>query len=188
MTGLHSGFVRRQSSGRESGQALLEFALVALLMIAMAFGIIDFSRAVYQKQVIAHLTREGSNLASRSTSGTPLTDAANAVVNGATPLDLNTNGYVIVTSVENNNGTCTITGQFALGGKSAVSKIGQAKRRGGYTTPVLPQPCSAKGTGLPQNNQTMYVTEVFYNYSPLTPIGSLVNVVLPSQLYDAAYF
>ena len=190
MTGSRYGFARIQSSGKESGVAVLEFAFVALIMITMVFGIIDFSRAIYQKQVITHLTREGSNLASRSTSGTPLTDAANAVINGATPLNLNTDGYVIVTAVENTSGTCSITGQFSLGGKPATSKIGSPSRRrgGGYTTPKLPQPCSATGTGLPQNGQTMYVTEVFYNYSPLTPVGSLLNVVMPTQLYDVAYF
>jgi Flp pilus assembly protein TadG len=181
---LHSGLIRRQSSGRESGQALLEFALVALILIAMVFGIIDFSRAIYQKQVISHLTREGSNLASRSTSTTPLSDAALAVVNGATPLNLNTNGYVIVSSVENNNGTCQITDQVAMGGNSAGSKIGTK----GSTSPTLPQPCSNNGTGLPQKGQTMYVTEVFYTYQPVTPVGSILNIVMPSQLYDVAYF
>jgi hypothetical protein len=164
--------------------AVLEFALVALMMITMVFGIIDFSRAIYQKQVISHLTREGSNLAARSTSSTPLTDAANAVVNGATPLDLYADGYVIVTSVKNNSGTCQIMGQVAIGGTPGKSKVGQAKTGGGYTSPLLPQPCSASGASLPQTNQTMYVT----TYSPLTPAGSILKVVMPSQLYDAAYF
>jgi len=156
-------------------------------MITMAFAIIDFSRAIYEKQVLSHLTREGSNLASRSTSGDPLTNAANAVIDGAAPLDLNTDGYVIVTSVENKDGTCQVTGQVAMGGKSAVSKIAQRKKKD-FTAPNLPEPCSDSGTGLPQNGQTMYVTEVFYTYRPVTPIGSLLNVVMPSWLYDVAYF
>ena len=36
--------------------------------------------------------------------------------------------------------------------------------------------------------QTIYVTEVFYSYQPVTPIGNMLNVVLPSTLYEAAYF
>lgn len=188
MRGLRPGIVCRQSRSSESGTSVLEFALVALILFTMVFGIIDFSRAIYQKQVISHLTREGSNLAARSTSDTPLNDAANAVINGATPLNLNTDGYVIVTSVQNNSGKCQITGQVAMGGKSATSRIGQAKKGGGYTSPVLPQPCSNGGTGVPQNGQTLYATEVFYTYQPLTPVGSILKITMPSQLYDVAYF
>lgn len=41
----------------------------------------------------------------------------------------------------------------------------------------------------PQLNQTVYVTEVFYTYKSITPVGKfLVGIVLPSQLYDVAYY
>jgi hypothetical protein len=36
--------------------------------------------------------------------------------------------------------------------------------------------------------QTLYVTEIFYSYSPMTPIGGLLETNLASTLYDAAYF
>jgi hypothetical protein len=35
----------------------------------------------------------------------------------------------------------------------------------------------------------VYVTEVFYSFKAITPIGNfLTQAFLPSQLYDAAYF
>jgi hypothetical protein len=47
---------------------------------------------------------------------------------------------------------------------------------------------ATSGGAIPQSNQTTFVTEVFYGYSPVTPIGRLVGLTLPSTLYDAAYF
>jgi Flp pilus assembly protein TadG len=52
----------------QSGQALVEFAFIALIMLVLAFGLIDLSRAIYQKQIMTNLTREGSNLAARKAS------------------------------------------------------------------------------------------------------------------------
>lgn len=185
-------------STRESGNALVEFALVAMIMVTIVCALIDFSRAIYQKQVLAHLSREGSNLASR---GTSLTDAAQAVVNGSTPLDLGgANGRVIVSQVQNNLGSkgtsvCQVMDQVTLGGlTSATSKIGTKR---GNTTPgdktsnpaTLPQPCTnSNTTSFPQPNLSVYTTEVFYKYQPVTPIGTLIGAAIPSTLYDAAYF
>jgi len=36
--------------------------------------------------------------------------------------------------------------------------------------------------------QTLYVTEVFYSYTPMTPIGALLKTSLASTLYGVAYF
>jgi Flp pilus assembly protein TadG len=164
--------------------AVVEFACVAMMLITMVFGIIDFSRAIYEKQVITHLTREGSNLASRYTSSTNLSSAAQAVIDGSTPLDLNSNGYVIVTAVTNNGGACQISEQVSMGGKATTSRIGKP----GDRELNLPQPCSTTGTGIPQLGQTVYATEVFYTYQPLTPVGSLLQIAMPTTLYDVAYF
>ena len=39
-----------------------------------------------------------------------------------------------------------------------------------------------------QPGKTVYITEVFYSYQPITPIGSLLGIVMPSTLYEVAYF
>jgi Flp pilus assembly protein TadG len=174
----------KKTRGGQTGQALVEFAFVAMLLIVMGFGIIDFSRAIFEKQVISHLTREGSNLASR---GTTLALAATDVVNDAPPLNLSTSGLVIITSVTNNGKSYTITAQQSQGGISASSKIGSAT----CAKPPCPATMPIAATdpnAIPQPNQTAYVTEVFYSYTPITPIGSILKIVLPSQLYDVAYF
>jgi Flp pilus assembly protein TadG len=167
---------RRQTKAGSSGQAIVEFAISAIVLLTLVFGIIDFSRAIYDIEVMKNLTGEGSAMASR---GTSLSDTVTAAVTGASPLDLNDTGRVIVTSVLNNNNSLKITGQASQGGIAALSKIGTVV--GGAA--ILP------AGAVPQVNQTVYVTEVFYNYKAITPIGNFLSKnVLPSQLYDVAYY
>ncbi len=175
--------LRRRSSLRagERGQAILELCPVMILLLTITLSLIDFSHAIWQQQVLLGLTREGSNLASRNTS---LTSTATAVVNDGTALNLSRNGTVIVTSVQNiGSGTFVMTGQYAtnLTNKSRLGtytgKGQQTVKLPGSTTYPIPQP-----------NDTVYVTEVFCSFTPITPIGTFVKAALPSKLYDVAYF
>jgi len=160
---------------RESGQALVEFALVCLLLFVFLFAIIDFSRALLLQQTLASVSREGANLASR---GTSLPDTLQAVVTSAQPLDLDTKGYVILTAVSADaNGNLSITAQQSRGGSSASSRIGSLG--GGANLPVQ---------GLPSPNQTLYVAEVFAGYTPITPLGAILGAAMPSVLYEVAFF
>jgi Flp pilus assembly protein TadG len=161
----------------ESGQALVEFAAIAPLLFILLFGIIDFGRAIYDMQLMTGLTRQGSNLASR---GTDLPTTVASVIAGDAPLDLNNNGEVIVTSVTNTGGVFKISGQLSQGAVTARSKIGV----GVGNTATLP----AAAATILQPNQTIYVTEVYYSYQPITPIGNMLKIALPSALYEVAYF
>ncbi len=112
----------------ESGQALMEFALCASVLFIIMFGVIDVSRALFVGQVIVNLTGEGCALASR---GTTLSDTATAVMAASSPLDFAGHGRVIVSSVYNNNNVLKLTGQSALGGLAAASRIGSSDRQHG---------------------------------------------------------
>ena len=154
----------------------MEFALCAPLLFIIMFGVIDVSRTLFVGQVIVNLTGEGCALASR---GTSLSDTATAVMAASAPLDFAGHGRVIVSSVYNNNGTLKLTGQSALGGLAATSRIG--------TTVGSTVTLSADAT--PQVGQTVFVTEVFYTYHSITPVGSFLNAtIVPSQLYDVGYY
>ena len=173
----HRGSAGRKIAGAESGQAAAEFALIAGLMLVLLCVLIDFSRAIHDVQVMAGLSRQGSNLASR---GTTLSDSAAAVIAGDSPLDLNRSGEVIITSVTNINRVLTITDQVSEGGISQNSRVGKGV---GNTAKV---PSSA--IAMLQPGQTIYVTEIFYSYKPITPIQNLLKLVMPSDLYQSAYF
>lgn len=174
-----------------AGQALLEIALLLPMMCTFVFGIVDFSRAIYDKEVMNNLVGEGSSLASRATS---LPDTvAIVLLDAGSDLNMAANGCVIVTSVipTSNATTFTITGQA----KSATCNSGTSHL--GCVPP--PSSCTGSTTSLPPDvaavifenpNFTGYITEVFYNFQPVTPIGAFLknNNLLPTQLYSAAYY
>jgi Flp pilus assembly protein TadG len=54
---------RRRGKDRTAGQAMVEFALVAPILFAVLFGLIDGSRLVFAHNSLAEATREAARLA-----------------------------------------------------------------------------------------------------------------------------
>jgi len=171
--------LRRFRRSNNRGQAIVEFLLFAMVLVLLFFGLIDFGRVIQDRLILINLSREGSNLASR---GASLTTTMTDVINDAAPWNMNANGRVIVSSVLNSNGTFLITEQVASGGLSGTAAPSRIGHMGGSAT--LP----ATTVPLPQPNKYLYVTEVYWPFTPLTPIGQLLGLTLPSVLYDVAYF
>lgn len=178
----------RKSASGERGQALLEMLPVVSLLLLITFGVVECSYALWQLEVITALTREGSNLASRGASlpGLPpslmntLTASANAVISDGSVLNLANNGEVIVSAVQRQSGGYIVIGQYPSGNFAASSRVG-----GMGASATLP--ATATANPIPMNS-TIYITEVFTQYSSITPLGAFVNITMPSTLYDVAYF
>src|SRR5271157_1133820 len=84
----------------ESGQTLVELSLVLVMLCVFVFGIIDFSRAIYDIEVMKNLAGEGSSMARRGVS--PVNTATAVATYAGKDLSMSTKGCVIVTAV-----TCT---------------------------------------------------------------------------------
>lgn len=179
-----SSSYRKLIKAYKSGQAAAEFAVIVSMLLIIALVVVDLSRALSDIEAMAGLSRQGANLVSR---GDSAAQAATALVAGAAPLNLQKNGEVIITSVINNGSAkkpkLVIFDQATGGGLSFTSKIGTGI---GNSANTNGWPAAAQA--IPQAGQTVYVAEVFYSYAPITPIGKFMKLVLPSTLYQAAYF
>lgn len=184
MNALRSFMLKTRS---RSGQALVEFMLVMMILMVLLFGMIDFCRAISTWQAMVNISREASNLAARGSGDTTdavISNALGTVISNAVPLNINAKGQVIITAVLNTGSAFLITDQISEGALGYSSKIGSLSNNA--SMPLLEK---ATDTGaIPQPNQTMFVTEVFYSYRPVTPLGKLLSFNMPTNLYDVAYF
>jgi Flp pilus assembly protein TadG len=73
---------RDQTKRRRRGNAMVELALVLLPLLAIIFGIVDFSLAIYLRSTFRHAAREGARYAvtGRTTGGLGQDASIRAVV------------------------------------------------------------------------------------------------------------
>jgi Flp pilus assembly protein TadG len=211
---MMASMARKHTGGHasgERGQALLELMPVVVLMLTLTFGVIDFGRLIWQQELITALTREGSDVASRAPDTDTLTQALtlglNAVTSDGAALNLTGScaakvtapecGEVIITAVQNTLvlgvPTFVMTGQVTAGSLGAQSRIGPYSSKNTQkqnTVTLSAQSLPGVTVKLPQPGNTIYITEVFDKYSPITPLGAFVKFTMPSNvtLYDVAYF
>lgn len=174
----------------ESGQALIEMTVITTLLCVIVLGIVDYGRALYDVEVMKNLAGEGSSMASRGTTAQLTTQTV--VTEAGSDINLSSSGCVIETVVTNQSGTLTITDQQSSCGTSSTyrSKIGCLQGVGGCqsSSPTLSTYAST-ALNTEATGSSLYVTEVYHTFSPITPILSFLgSAAIPSQFYAAAYY
>ena len=109
----------RRSLKQPRGQGLVEFAILLLFLILLAFGIMDFARVFHTSVVLQNAAREGARYLTRHPDDTPgFTGTKNAAVNEAQ------SAGIIITST-NVTASCTDINlnTYCDGGSPAVVTV-----------------------------------------------------------------
>ena len=145
------------------GQALLELALVLFFLVLLMMGIFDFSMAIRTNNTIANMSREGAQLASRSTIAPQ--DIMNSLSDTAQSLQMQNNGMMYITVVQGTAGSPQIQSQAGWQASTLKNTI---HSRIGTPTAQNPNPNAQNLSGINlAAGQTATVVEVFYNYRNL---------------------
>ena len=165
---------------RQRGIATVELALIFPLMMIMAFAIIDFGRLIQARIIAANLAREGGSLGSRSIQSSPL-DLITMLQDGASPLDMINNGKIYITrisagtSAANPDPYVDFSYTASSGGLSVSSTVGAGQTNLGLTSALYSHLEFDDTPGkMTSDISNVTVVEVFYKYTPLTPLGRFV--------------
>jgi Flp pilus assembly protein TadG len=184
------------------GQSLIEFALLAPMVIVLAFGVTETGWALMDQHVVTKLTREGSNLISRDVT---LADAVTAMGQMETaPVDFDSRSRIILTVLKKvgttgaaNYGHIIVYQRHQYGALSAASKLRMTGPAAFGGAPNFEAINSDNNTNLrvvdlPDhldliNGGHLYVTEIFSTHNRITPLDRF-GIAMPEQLYSIAYF
>jgi Flp pilus assembly protein TadG len=173
----------RQHLG-ESGVAALELALILPLLVVMVFMILDFGRLLQARLVVTNVAREGGSLASRD-----IQSATNLIAllqTGASPLDLATTGKIYIWKIragtkKNNPAPSIDLATSANGGALSVgSSIGSQVVRLGLSADLYDHLVFNDSQNTADISE-LTVVEVFYKYTPITPLSNFIPGLLTSS-------
>ena len=167
---------RLKPPATDAGQSMIELALILPFLLVLTLGVADVGRALLFNNILTHMSREGANLASR-TSQSPAF-IINTLNQTAAPLDMATQGMGIlsrVKAIDGGSGT-VITVVFeqyrAINGKtSLLSKLWVCPSWASNGVCNLPAAASSRAVTLPFTLALGYevnIMETIYDYTPLT--------------------
>ena len=176
-----------------AGLSTIEFALVLPILLVLVLGAIDFGRAILFNNILINMSREGANLASRTTQDRPgIILVLNAT---SSPLNMNSHGTVYISRVKGvDDGhhaaipvlqtqfrPTTTGGDMSLGSRLWTCPSWQSS--GQCNVPINPE---SRVVALPVPlalGEEVDVVESMYDYIPITNYVMNTRVVLYSSTF-----
>lgn len=199
-------------------QALIELTLVLPLLLLLSLGVVEFSNMINAYLVLAHLTREAANIASREPGikgqepwSTNIVNNFNQLIAAASPVIRNTTDAerqqwkIIYSIIEYGGDNC---GEPLASPATDPDKYRIRRSNAGWSSGItweyglLPVASRIGENGacaaiaLPEVKQLtainlrLHVVEAFYDYAPsrLTPLHNFIGMVTPQIFYRRTVF
>ena len=156
--------------------------MILIPLLIMTFAIIDFGRLIQARLVVTNLSREGGSLASRDIESAG--DLITMLQHGSSPLDIATNGKIYIWKIR--------AGASADSPDPFINYALSANRGALHVdSSVDGQPDLGLSPQIynhlvfdPDNQMAdiseVTVVEVFYKYTPITPISNVIRVLDPT--------
>lgn len=195
----HLATERTSKAGRLSGQAMVEFILIIPILFVFLLAVLEYSYMFVQAQRVSALSREAANAAYRDCSSyTDAVELSGCLELIGPPLKQNASSFLPDFGAQG----CIIISIYAYttnpanaGTANANVKSVQRLVQKSYNGAVFVSrydPGSAvtaeTGNSLAQKQGAVAVGEVFFNYQPVTVIGSLMKDVLPQSFYEITVY
>ena len=189
------------------GIAAVEFAIVLPLLALLLFMVVDLSRAIQAKIILLNISREGANLASRSTADLSGSSQIimNALAASTPPLDMNGHGMIYITKImgytaksglrnivleqyrwdagAKASGYLPASQVWRCGSWSNGTCTGIAKDKDAPTVTLMPNQLA--------DGELIYAVETFYNFDMLfgtLKIGNSTTPILGPDLNSMTVF
>ncbi|NRF16230.1 TadE/TadG family type IV pilus assembly protein [Vibrio coralliilyticus] len=172
--------ISNSPTNTQSGFAAVEMALITPFMLVMIGGIIEVTQLLQSNSVMIGMSREAANLVSRTSTNTP-DEIMTLVATTSAPLDMNSDGVMYITLVVGQESADPyVSEQYVWSNSGLVHSSSTWDQCTTWTNSQceLPDPLPEL-TDFPitlADNESVYVVEIHYEYTPLT-----------NYLYDSSF-
>jgi uncharacterized protein (UPF0333 family) len=174
---MNTTVINRRHRDNNKGISTLEFALMFPILLTLVIGVVEFSRALQYNNIIANISREGANLASRTLVAPPT--IISVLTFTASPLDMKNHGVMYISKIKGvDGGNNTIVSvidsqqrsQASEGNTNLASKL-WACPSWEFSSCVVPSSINGKTVALPfplAIGSDVYYVEIAYEYVPFS--------------------
>lgn len=156
------------------GQSLIEFSVLAPLLLLIFLGMVEAATAYDRQHMLAGMSREAANIASR---GADLEEVVDVVTANGASIGFSELGGVVVSRILIEEDVRSVTEQVGTPGYVPRSRVG-----------AVGEPAVGFEALSLLEGQELHVVELFYDYNAFTPVGAFIEGAVPNGLYSQAVF
>lgn len=164
---------------RQRGQSVVELALVLPLLVLLMLALVDLSRAIQAYNIISNMSREGANLVARS--AIDQEQIMDSLARTAQPLKMSEQGMMYVTEVRGTAGSNSMVTPVFISQRGWQGRSSPPSRINSTNVAA-----AIEGITL-SDGDTIYIFEVFYQYTSLFNAGGEYQALSP-QLHSVSIF